>query len=129
MTFPTCSGNHEKNNFPRDFILTFSTSQTTLQSFNIVHGDDHPLIRTGVTMKTYSSMMRQTRVILQISLIVVLMILITGCPQNYYERGKLLMDKGQVDEAINELLKALEKEPTNGEIYYRLGLLYLKKEE
>ena len=39
------------------------------------------------------------------------------------------MDAGLTDQAIDELLRALEKDPTNGDIYFRLGLLYFEKEE
>ena len=39
------------------------------------------------------------------------------------------MDQGLVDQAIDELLRALEQDPSNGDIYHRLGQLYVKKEE
>jgi len=60
--------------------------------------------------------------------ILLLSLMVAGCT-NHYQKGMSLIDQGQIDLAIEELLAALKEQPTNSDIYYRLGLLYLQKEE
>ena len=58
---------------------------------------------------------------------VVLALLLAGCP-NHYQKGLTYLEQGQAELAMQELLAALQKEPNNPDIYYQLGLLYLKQE-
>ncbi|PID58567.1 hypothetical protein CSB45_03215 [candidate division KSB3 bacterium] len=60
---------------------------------------------------------------------VIFSLIFAGCPASNYQKGLTLIEEGQIDPAIQELLTALEKDPLNGDIYYQLGLLYLQKEE
>ena len=64
-----------------------------------------------------------------ILLCIILSLLLAGCPANHYQKGITLIEQGEVDLAIEELLTALEGDSSNGDIYYQLGLLFLQKEE
>ena len=60
--------------------------------------------------------------------IIGLCLLLAGCP-THYKKGLTLIEKGQTEQAIAELLVALEDDPNNGDIYYQLGMLYFQQEE
>ncbi len=57
-----------------------------------------------------------------------LCLLLAGCP-THYKKGLTLVEQGQIEQAIAELLIALEEDPGNGDIYYQLGKLYFQQGE
>ena len=62
----------------------------------------------------------------------ILLLASTGCrtyPQTYVDRGNKFSTDGKLDDAAIQYQKAIQKDPKLGEAHYRLGMVFLRKNQ
>jgi len=56
--------------------------------------------------------------------LLILLVLLTGCSQNLYIRGKKMVEEGKYDRAISTFYEALKEEPENARAWREMGVAY-----